>query len=233
MVLLVSAVICMPLLFKYHVVLTEKFVIEEDAAEALLIAILLLTAFLISNAYQSELKKSRHEISRLTNEKSDLSDKLLDAFHYIGEVNVQIQEFRSMFSGVRRYPRSKNDFKDIVDSYARTILGIVNADWVVIRMINRNNFRTIKEQTVYRRNVTLPNYHISNKAIILNQNINEYCIVGSRQENLTIKVVCILREKMLGIDEKVLVEAIMNQLEMLYIVYISRECKEIYLSQNP
>ena len=90
--LLFLAVICTPILIKHHFLVFKKYVIQEDAVEAALIIILILSAYLLSDFYKKELKKYRQETSRLARDKRELSSRLNDAFKYIGSVNVEIQE---------------------------------------------------------------------------------------------------------------------------------------------
>jgi hypothetical protein len=219
-VLLLSAVVFTPFIIGHNLKLTEKIFIEEDVLEASLIVVLLSAAYTLSYLYKKEMNKYRHKIKRLVGDKCDLSDKLTDAFKYIGVVNVQIQEIRSIFSGPKRYPVTKCEFKKILVVFARKVIEITKAEWVVIRIIERDNFRTIKEQRESKKNNNFDDNRISNKAIISNQKIDGYNIVGSRQDNLMIKVVCILPDTGagIGIAERILVEAIANQLEMLFII---------------
>jgi hypothetical protein len=226
--LLLSAVVFTPIFITHHFLLIKKYVIQEDAVEAALISILLLIAYFLSNVYKKELKKYRQETRRLSRDNSDLSSKLTDAFKYIGGVNVQIQEIQSIFCGLRSYPATENAFKKDLALFARKVLGIVNADWVMIRIICQTNLRTIKEHLEPRKNVNFINKGISNKAIVANQPIDGYSIVASRHDNSVIMGVCVFPKKCLGEEEKILVEAITNQIEMLYLIYIYHKSFEIY-----
>jgi hypothetical protein len=226
--LLLSAVVFTPVFIRHHFLLFKKYVIQEDAVEALLIIILLLIAYLLSNIYKKELKKYRQETRRLTRDKSDLSNKLTDAFKYIGGVNVQIQEIRSIFCELRRYPVTENAFKKDMALFARKVLGIVNADWVMIRIICQKNLRTIKEHLESRKKFNFINKGISNKAIVANRSIDGYSIVASRHDNSEILGVCVFPKKSLDEEEKILVEAITNQIEMLYLIYVSLQPHEFY-----
>ena len=125
--LLLSAVVFTPVFIRSHLVLLKKYVIEEDALEAVFIIILLVIAYILSNLYKKELKKYRQQTRRLMRDNCDLSSKLNDAFKYIGGVNVQIQQIRSIFCGLRRYPLTENEFKKDLTLFARKILEIVNA----------------------------------------------------------------------------------------------------------
>lgn len=226
--LLFSAVVFTPVFIRHHFLLFKKYVIQEDTLEAILILILLLIAYLISNIYNKELKKYWQETCRLNRDNSDLSNRLTDAFKYIGGVNVQIQEIQSIFCELKRYPATENAFKEDLALFARKVLGIVNVDWVMIRIICQNNLRTLKEHLESRKNVNFINKGISNKAIVANRSIDGCSIVASRHDNSAIMGVCVLPKKSLNEEEKILVEAITNQIEMLYLIYVSRQPNEIY-----
>ena len=219
--LLLSAVVLTPVFIRHHFLLIKKYVIQEEAAEAVLISILLLITYLLSNVYKKELKKYRQETRRLSRDKSDLSSKLIDAFKYIGGVNVQIHEIRSIFCGLGRYPSTEKELKGDLALLARKMLGILNADWVLIRIIRQTNLRTVKEHLESRKNANFFIKGISNKAIVANQAIDEYSIAASRMDNSMIMVVCVFPEKDLDEEEKILVQAINNQIEMLYLIFKS------------
>ena len=227
-VLLLSAAVFTPVFIRHHFLLFKKYVIQEDAVEAGLIIILLLIAYLSSNIYKKELKKYLQETRRLNRNNSDLSNKLTDAFKYIGGINVQIQEIRSVLCGPRRYPTTENAFKKDLALFARKVLVIVNADWVMIRIIRQNNLRTMKEHLESRKNVNFVSKGISNKAIVANRSIDGYSIIASRRDHSAIMGVCVFPKKYLDEEEKILVEAITNQIEMLYLIYVSHQHHEIY-----
>jgi hypothetical protein len=226
--LLLLAVVFTPVFIRSHLLLFKKYLIEEDAVEAVFIIILLLISYILSNIYKKELKKFRHQTHRLIRDNCDLSSKLNDAFKYIGGVNVQIQQIRSTFCGLRRYPVTEKQYKKDLALFARKALGIVNADWVMIRIICQNNLRTMKEHLESRKNVKFICKGISNKAIVANHTIEGYSIVTSSHYNSVIIGVCVFPKKSLDVEEKILVEAITNQIEMLYLIYISHQSLEIY-----
>jgi hypothetical protein len=231
--LLLSAVVLTPVFITHHLLLSKKYVIKEDLVEAGLIIILLLIAYLLSRIYKNELKKYRQEARRLSRDNCDLSSKLIEAFKYIGGVNVQIQEIRAIFCGLRRYPATEKELRRDLALFARKMLGIVNADWVVIRIIHQTNLRTIKEHFEPRTNAIFLNKGISNKAIVADQAIDGYSFVASRQSNSMIMVACVFPKKSLDEEEKILVEAITRQIEMFYLIFVSHRLFEIYLTRQP
>jgi hypothetical protein len=221
--LLIAAIIFTPVFITHHLLLIKKYVIQEDAVEVALISILLLTAWLLSNVYKKELKKYRQETRRLARGNSDLSGKLTDAFKYIGGVNVQIQELRSIFCAINRFPATENEFRNALALFTRRVRGIVNADWVIIRILGQTTLRTIKEHLEPRNNAYCSTKGISNKAIVANRSIDGYSIVASRHDNSMIMVVCVFPKKSLDEEEKIMVEAITNQIEMLYLIFLARQ----------
>jgi uncharacterized membrane protein (DUF485 family) len=230
--LLLSAVVFTPVFITHHLLLIKKYVIREDVVEAGLIIILLLIAYILSSVYKKELKKYEQENQRLFRDKCDLSNKLTDAFKYIGGVNVQIQEIRSIFCKLRRYPATEKEFRKNMALLARKVLGIVNADWVVIRIIAKTDLRTVKEHLESRKNANFMIKGISNKALVANRTVDGYSIVTSRHANSMIMVVCIFPKIGLNEEEKILVEAITNQIEMLYLIFLSHQSDQIYPSSK-
>ena len=226
--LLLSAVVFTPFFIRSHLVLLKKYIIREDAVEAVFIIILLLIAYILSNIYKKEMKKYREQTRRLIRDNCDLSSKLDDAFKYIGGVNVQIEQIRSIFCGLRRYPTTEKAFKKDLMLFARKILEIVNADWVMIRIISQDNLRTIKDHLESRKNVNFKCKGISNKAIVAKRPIEGYSIVTSSHYNSVIMGVCVFPKKSLTVEETILVEATTNQIEMLYLIYLSHQSLEIY-----
>lgn len=219
--LLLSAVVLTPVFIRHHFLLFKKYVLQEDALEAVFIIILLLIAYVLSKIHQKELKKFRRQTRRLARDNSDLSGKLSDAFKYIGGVNVQIQEIRSIFCSLERYPTTEKELKQALVLFAQTVLGMVNAEWVLIRIIHLNKLRTVKEHLEYRTNRTFSLKGISNKAIAAGQAIDGYSLVVSRKDNSTIMVVCVFPKKGIDEEEHILVETVCRQIEMLYLIFKS------------
>lgn len=226
--LLLSAVVLTPFFIRSHLVLLKKYIIREDAVEAVFIIILLLIAYILSTIYKKELRKYRQQTHKLILDNRDLSSRLDDAFKYIGGVNVQIQQIRSIFCGLKRYPVTESAFKRDLTLFARKVMEIVNADWVMIRIICQENLRTMKEHLESRRNVNFACKGISNKAIVAKRPIEGYSIVTSSHYNSVIMGVCVVPKKRLTVEEKILVEATTNQIEMLFLIYLSHQSLEIY-----
>jgi cell division protein FtsB len=217
--LLLATVVATPVFIRHHLFLSEKIIVQEDMLEAGLIVILLLIAHFLSRVYKKELEKYRQKTCQLTRDNSDLSCRLTDAFKYIGGVNVQIQEIQSIFCDRSSYPATGREFKAYLAKYARKLLGMVNTDWVLIRVIDKSELRTAVEHFESRNTANVAIKGISNKAVAANQAIDGFSVVASRHENSAIICACAFPKKRLEEEEKILVEAVTNQIEMRYLIF--------------
>ena len=232
LMVLFCLIVSTPYLIKGNFLLRERIVVEEEIVESALIALLLIIGYVVSIMYKRELNKCIREIDELTTGKINLEEKLNEAFGYIGEVNVQVQEIRALFSTLKKYPENKNDFKNILAFFGQKVLGIVNVDWVTFRIIEPDNLRTLREHWEARGSAVALNHGISNKAIVNHAAINGCSVVGSHYENLSIKVFCILPIEQLTTNQRILVEAIVNDLEMLFVIFTSEHYRESYLKKS-
>jgi len=72
----------------------------------------------------------------MNEEKKTAEEKMNDSFKYIGEINVQIQEIKSIFNKINKYPETKSDFKKTLRFFSERTLGMINVDWVLFRIID-------------------------------------------------------------------------------------------------
>jgi hypothetical protein len=226
--LLFFLVVLTPYFIQGNFQLKNRGIVREEIAEGAVIALLLIVGYLASRLHKREFDKYHKELSELATCKYDLEDRLNDAFSYIGEINVQLLEIRSVFSALQKYPESKKDFRNILIFLARKTLGIVNVDWVMFRIINPESLRTIQECSETRGSAILLKHNISNRAIVSNEAIAEFSVVSSEQENLAIRTFCILPTEELKESQEILIQAIVNELEMLFIVFSSEYNQEGY-----
>ena len=215
-----------PFLIRSGLWLEGRVIVGEQIVEGVLIALLLLAGYLSSMVYKKEVDKYAKELKELATKKDNLQNELHEAFCYIGAVNVQLLEIKSVITGQKKYPESKRDFKNIQSLFARQALGIANADWVVLRIINPDTLRTLQEHSETRGSALFHKHNISNRAIVSNEAIADGSVVTSEQENLTIKAFCILPTKELAESQEILIRAIVSELEMLFIIFNSEYYKK-------
>jgi hypothetical protein len=98
---------------------------------------------------------------------------------------------------------------------------MVNCDWVVLRIIDVGKLKTLRGHAQTRGNITALKHKISNKDLVANKTSNEFTVISSVQDNFRIRTFCILPPTQLSSDEKVLLKALVNQLEMLFFIFAS------------
>lgn len=189
--------------------------LSEEKVEVIIIAILLILAYVVNFLYL-------REVSRLRRYQVNLEDRLQDTFKYIGSVNLQMEEMRQAFANFKKYPESKKDIKTVFIYFSEKILSIVNVDWVILRIIDLKSGRTMREDKFTRSNQLIKYGKFDNQEILSGKcSLDQCTIIKSDQENLNIKACCILPIKLTNRDQEFFVRSMINQLEMLFIVFSS------------
>ena len=207
-----------PTLISGPVHLTKKMVFEEETIEGLLIGILFIISILILNLYKQEVNEHKELIVKIKEDKRKVEERLNASDQYIGTINVQIQEIISIFNNIDSYPQTKNDFKKTINFFGERILGIVNSNWVLIRIIDSNNQRTISEHLESREKYLNVYPHISNKMIVENQQILAHTTIISNPKNLDILVFCVLPVDKISNNDRLFIKAIIDEITKLFVI---------------
>lgn len=217
--ILMLMVVATPFLVRRWVVMPDHLLGEQEMLETLLIAVLLSLAYALSRIYKTLLRARREEIQRLALNNTTLQCRLTDAFKYIGKVNVQLQEVRSIFQLLNRLPENRKDFKNLLRVFGQKALAIANTDWVALRIIDRPSLRTVIEHLETRRQGTALNLHIGNKSVVEGEPISGQAVIRCDNDNLDITVVCIFPRDVLSWEEKILLESLAGEIELLFITF--------------
>jgi hypothetical protein len=209
------------IVFTPYIIRSGFTLVDEEIAEIVAIALFFAVGYGLFFLYRKESARNRNEIDKLKQDKGALERRLTDAFHYIGTVNIQIEEIRSVFSDIRKFPENKKDFRYILQFLAEKVLCMVNAPWVLFRIVDTQNLDTLSEYNESRGNASLPNHKISTKHLVSNEVFEGFAVVQSGQGNFHIKTFCIVPKEKLSRDQKVFIKALVNQLEMLFIIFSS------------
>ena len=210
-----------PYLVKGDFALGKDISLVEETIECTLIAIMLLAGYAVTRFYRDQIQKAETQAMHT-------EEKLNDAFKYIGRVNVQIEGIRSSLDAITRYPQIKADFDKTLKILAESALGITSVNWIEFRIIHLSTYRTIREHHEARAGGEVPRHNASNRAIIEGRNLPGYSIVGSRWENLTVKVFCILPVEKLTEHQTLFLADLVGELEMLFVIFTSQYYKENY-----
>jgi hypothetical protein len=221
LLLLLICVGLMPLIIRNGVSAARNLIIEEDVLETLLILLLFGFSFFLLRGLLNALRAYRHAADRAAQENLTLLTRLSEAFKYIGRVNVEIQEIRSILCGIDCYPQTKRELRRCFDHLADKAMTITGSQWVVIRMVDRLRGQTVKECRAERRKGALPAITMGNRDILEDRHIDGLAAIFRHPTNLEFSTVCILPERPIADVEHLLLRAILNQFEMLYLLHRS------------
>ena len=217
-VVLTATMILTPIILTRSVHIKRMFLIDEDVMEVVLLGFLFVLTLLIFRLYKQEASKQEDLINNIKKDKQRADEKLFDSLDYIGEVNVQIEEIKLMFDFSNAYPGTKNDFKRTVRFLSERILGMINTNWVMLRIINHRTQRTIYECFETRNGISCRYPHVSNKIIVEQQSAPQFTTIVSSPQNLNILVFCAMPVLDINHDQRVFIRAIMNEITMLFII---------------
>lgn len=211
-------IVATPLLVHRGVALSDRVIFEEETIEAFLIVVLFAVAYLASRAYRRLVANNRRKLLQISADRNVLAERLADAFHYIGTINVQLQEIDTIFSDLKRLPENRNEFKTLLATFGSKLLGIVNVDWALIRILDRERLRTIVEHREDRLGRLISDPHIGNRTVVKGGKTTGCIIVTGAKENLPILTACVLPLKHLEKQESILLQALVDEIEMLFII---------------
>jgi hypothetical protein len=220
--LLLACVVATPLLVRRRILPLDKLVLDEDLLESILIAVLLVIAGSIYAVYRRELRSVNRQLGRVSSANKVLKDRLTDAFRYIGTVNVQLQEIHAVFSKSIRYPENRGEFKRMLAEIAFKTLGIVDKDWMLIRIVDRCTLKTHIEHWEMRFRTIPAKICVSNRAIVDQHPQLDVDVTASHRDNATVTAACVFPLPPLNREERILMQSVASEMEMIYTVFTSQ-----------
>lgn len=216
--ILFSFVVFAPSLISGPVYLTKKVIVAEETIEGALLFILFLLSIWIFNLYKNEVRKHQELIKVITKDKNKVEERLSVSDQYIGSINVQIQEIYAIFNNINKYPETKSDLKKTLRFFGEHVLSIVNTNWVLFRIIDNATLRTIRESFETREGYTSDYPHVSNKMILEKQAIAGHTSIISNPQNLNIYSACIIPLEQLSTEQRIFIQAIINEITKLFVI---------------
>jgi hypothetical protein len=223
-------IILTPILITGPVHITKTFFIDEEIVEVILLGTLFSLSIVIFKFYKQESAKQLALINKMKVQNKSAEERLFDSLNYIGKVNVQIEEIKTIFTSTNSYPETHNDFKKTFRFLSTRALGIVNTNWALFRIINSTTRRTISECFETRQGFSCQYPRVSNKMIIENQMDLPFTTIISNPQNLNILVCCTMPIEKIDNDQRVFIQAIINEITMLFIILESSYYRNEYLA---
>ena len=202
LIVLVGLIIATPVIVRGNI-----GIFREEIFEAISLSVLIIIGFLINRLYQKEVSKNRSLLN--------------EALRHIGTVNVQIEHMEEIFGEIKKYPENKHDFRSILLSFSEKTLGIINSAWVLFRIIDITTMKTLTEHNQARGKSILLKSEVSNRSLVENQSCEDATVIYSTQDNVNIKVFCILPVKSVSHHQKIILQTIVDTIGMLYLIVTS------------
>lgn len=196
-------------------------ILEKEYEEVILLILFLLFGYLTNILYKKEAKKYEDHINNLDDIQKSMEEKLNDAFKYIGTINLQLKEIKSVFAKNDKYPETKEEMKNIEYYLADKILWIVQSEWIFLRIIDTTNIRTLSEVFITKDEKVINRENFSNKQLVSNTISDAFSVISSPNDNFTINTYVVLPITIKK-EEKIMIQSIANQVEMFYIIFASK-----------
>lgn len=199
--------------------------VHEDYVEFISLIFLLSLGYITNHLYRKEATGYESKIVSLENESEKKDEMIEENFRYIGSLNVRMQELESALTKIQKYPGTKNEMKIILQYMANRVLSMINVEWTMIRIVNLEKMQTLSEVCVYRNNKQIKLKNIPNNNLVNNDTIDNIYVIPATEKTFTINTYCML-PIMVDREQKIMIEAIVNQIDMLYIIFASEYYKE-------
>lgn len=199
---------------------------EEELVEVAVLTLLFGVGYVVLLLHRKEVATNLRKLARFKQNKESLEQQLDEAFKYIGTVNIQVREIKEVFSNTSKFPETKKDFRHILHFLTDKALSMVNAEWVLIRIIDTQNLETLREYCQARGKAVILKHKIGNKELVSSARPEGLTIVASGQENFHIKTLCIMSKTIITQDQRAFLGAVVNQIEMLFVIFTSSYYKD-------
>lgn len=191
------------------------FDLSESFSTSLIITLLFIFLALLLGVYFKEVEKYKKT-------QEDLEERLRETFRYIGSINLQLEEMKKVFSNFNKYPESQKDIQAVFTHTAERILAIVPTDWVLLRIMELDQGKTLHEYFLSRGNKKIEKFKLENQDLLNGECSIEGCsIITSQQNNFNLKAFCILSTEVKDKNQQFMITSAINQLEMLFIIFNS------------
>lgn len=151
---------------------------------------------------------------------------LQNLYKEFGKINIQISQINDVFANDNKLPKSKNDFKKILKEVSKKMLAIVPDDWVIIRIVDLENERTLAESAKARGDVVVIQHKVSNHDLVQNAKIDKCVTFASNSQDITIKTFCIFPATKHDSTTEVFITSVLNYIDMMYVIFSSSKFKK-------
>jgi len=159
--LLVISIISTPLL-------TQRgfSIFSEEILESIFLFFQIFIAWRLFLLYEKAVENREKEIQKLEREYQRREKELLEAFAYLGKVNVQVSLIKSFLKKLKA-PSSRKEAESYINDILKIALTLSGKSWVTIRALDEKTLNTVSEYWAKSNaGVDTQGIKISNKEIV-------------------------------------------------------------------
>ncbi|MEA1925778.1 MAG: hypothetical protein U9M90_00835 [Patescibacteria group bacterium] len=204
--------------------------IAEEGIEGIFLGIEMIATIFIFRHYDAQIKRKEEEAILLNVKFKKKERELLSSLEYLGKVNVQISMIRSLFEAMR-VPSTKNQLHEMYTELLHVVSSVTKEKEVSLRTVNLKTKRTVSEHTEFIKKISKYGITIGNSELVQRFNAKERKEKGkmnifySDAENFCIKTFIFVphagTRRFLS-EERMFLEAIANQCEIMFLLFSSR-----------
>ena len=209
---------------------------SEELIQSIFLAVELLALIIVFKHYDIEMKKTEEEAFMLDVKLKSKEKELLNAFEHLGKVNVQVSIIKELFEDMK-IPSSRSQLREIYSKLLRIVCSVSKQGCAILRIVNLETGRMMSE---YRENgnelaKTCNRREVGSRALSEKfkkkdkEEIGGFNIFYSQAENFLIKafvMVPVSDEEKISSEERIFLEAIANQFEIMFLLFNSKYYKK-------
>lgn len=199
---------------------------SEETLEAVLLLVQVSISWNVFQLYERAVKNREKEIGRLEEEYREREKELLEAFAYVGKINVRMSLIKDFMKKLKA-PESRTEVKENIEEILRMALSISGKKWITLRLIGATGLQTISEYWVkIPPDAKTSEIRIGNKELVKLGGSKKfchrdgYCVVSSSgSKALDLRTFLIFEEN--NIDREILdfLSAAANQCEIIHSLF--------------
>jgi len=225
--LLVFFLLVITMIFTPLLVQRGFSIFGEEVLESILLLLQISAAWKIFRLYEKTVEKREKEIDKLEGEYQKREKELLEAFAYLGKVNVQVSLIKSFLQKLKA-PADRKEAETYINDILNIALSLSGKEWVTLRAIDTRTQKTLNEYWAKGRQETeIKGIKIGNKEIMKWEKSKEegegksYLVFGSSgSEMASLKVFLVfLNGGKIDRDIEDFLRAAANQCEVLLTLF--------------
>lgn len=177
-------------------------IFEEEVIESTIILLLICLSLSTFALYRREIRRKEQSVAQFT--------------RHVGILNLQLEQINLLHNDIKEWSKTRGNLRHALSALADRVLGIVDAAWVVLRIIETKSGRTVTECARTRRRTDRFMPEISNHRLLEAAELDGCSVIG--QDYLHLKTFCIVPVKQISGNQDLLIRVILDNLSLLYLV---------------